>query len=121
MRINNKAKFAVCAMINLAIRDSKGPVTVSDLAMLQGLSTSYMEQLFVKLRVAGLVRSVRGPGGGYHVKNISNITVADIVIAVTPIDKRKSRSEMKHVQKWCDISERIKTSLRDIKLRDLIC
>jgi Rrf2 family iron-sulfur cluster assembly transcriptional regulator len=70
-------------MINLAIHDGKGPITLSDISQCQGISLSYLEQLFAKLRRDGLVEGVRGPGGGYRLaKPAPAISIANIIAAV---------------------------------------
>ena len=88
MRLTTKGRFAVTAMMDLAMRGGNGPVNLADISERQQISLSYLEQLFGKLRRYGLVSSVRGPGGGYHLaKTLSQITVADIILAVDePID-----------------------------------
>jgi Rrf2 family iron-sulfur cluster assembly transcriptional regulator len=88
MRLTTKGRFAVTAMMDLAMRGGNGPVNLADISERQQISLSYLEQLFGKLRRYGLVSSVRGPGGGYHLaKTLSQITVADIIHAVDePID-----------------------------------
>jgi Rrf2 family iron-sulfur cluster assembly transcriptional regulator len=88
MRLTTKGRFAVTAMMDLAMRPGNGPVTLADISEQQQISLSYLEQLFGKLRRCGLVSSVRGPGGGYRLaKVLSQITVADIIRAVDePID-----------------------------------
>jgi Rrf2 family iron-sulfur cluster assembly transcriptional regulator len=83
MRISTKARFAVTAMIDVAVREAAGPVRLTDIASRQHISLSYLEQLFSKLRQHGLVTSVHGPGGGYTIGNqIDGITVSDIIHAV---------------------------------------
>jgi len=83
MRLTTKGRFAVTAMVDLAMRHSKGPVTLASISERQRISLSYLEQLFGKLRRHTLVRSVRGPGGGYHLAlGANDITVADIIEAV---------------------------------------
>ena len=83
MRLTTKGRFAVTAMIDLALRQDKGPVTLAGISERQDISLSYLEQLFGKLRRHEIVESVRGPGGGYHLaRKAQNVTVADIVIAV---------------------------------------
>ena len=83
MRLTTKGRFAVTAMIDLALRSSDGPVTLAGISERQKISLSYLEQLFGKLRRYSLVDSVRGPGGGYCLaRSGSQITVADIVRAV---------------------------------------
>lgn len=88
MRLTTKGRFAVTAMIDLALRQDKGPVTLSGISQRQEISLSYLEQLFGKLRRHQIVESVRGPGGGYSlVRKAEKVTVADIIIAVDePLD-----------------------------------
>ncbi len=88
MRLTTKGRFAVTAMIDLASRETDGPVTLAGIAERQNISLSYLEQLFGKLRRYKLVSSVRGPGGGYRLaRSMDEITVADIVVAVDePLD-----------------------------------
>lgn len=83
MRLSTKGRYAVTAMLDLAIHDGKGPVTLADISRCQGISLSYLEQLFAKLRRDGLVEGVRGPGGGYRLaKAATDISIADIIGAV---------------------------------------
>jgi len=83
MRLTTKGRFAVTAMIDLALRQDKGPVTLAGISQRQEISLSYLEQLFGKLRRHEIVESVRGPGGGYNLaRKAEDVTVADIVIAV---------------------------------------
>src|SRR6187455_2931969 len=88
MRLTTKGRFAVTAMVDLSMRQTRGPVTLAAISERQHISLSYLEQLFGKLRRAKLVNSVRGPGGGYNLaRATSEITVADIISAVDePID-----------------------------------
>lgn len=88
MRLTTKGRFAVTAMLDVALRQHNGPVTLAGISERQGISLSYLEQLFGKLRRAELVESVRGPGGGYCLaKAPHDISVADIIIAVDePLD-----------------------------------
>lgn len=88
MRLTTKGRFAVTAMLDLAMRSQGGPVTLAGISERQSISLSYLEQLFGKLRRRNLVDSVRGPGGGYCLaRPVSEITVADIVVAVDePLD-----------------------------------
>lgn len=88
MRLTTKGRFAVTAMIDLAMRDSRGPVTLADISQRQKISLSYLEQLFGRLRRQSLVKSTRGPGGGYTLaKSADAMSVADIILAVDePID-----------------------------------
>lgn len=83
MRLSTKGRYAVTAMLDLAIREKDGPVTLADISSWQGISLSYLEQLFARLRRAGLVSGVRGPGGGYHLARAADqISIADIIVAV---------------------------------------
>ena len=83
MRLTTKGRFAVTAMLDLALHSTKGPVTLAGISSRQRISLSYLEQLFGKLRRRGLVESVRGPGGGYNLaRDGALITVADIINAV---------------------------------------
>ncbi|MEC5396826.1 Fe-S cluster assembly transcriptional regulator IscR [Uliginosibacterium sp. H1] len=88
MRLTTKGRFAVTAMIDLALRQGDGPVTLAGISERQSISLSYLEQLFGKLRRHELVASVRGPGGGYTLaRDMAGISVADIIIAVDePLD-----------------------------------
>jgi Rrf2 family iron-sulfur cluster assembly transcriptional regulator len=88
MRLTTKGRFAVTAMIDLALRQNNGPVTLAAISQRQQISLSYLEQLFGKLRRHELVESTRGPGGGYTLgRKASEITVADIIVSVDePID-----------------------------------
>lgn len=88
MRLTTKGRFAVTAMIDLAMRQNGGPVTLAAISQRQQISLSYLEQLFGKLRRHELVESTRGPGGGYTLaRKAADITVADIIVSVDePID-----------------------------------
>lgn len=88
MRLTTKGRFAVTAMIDLALREHQGPVALAAISQRQQISLSYLEQLFGKLRRHELVESTRGPGGGYSLgRKAEEITVADIIVAVDePID-----------------------------------
>lgn len=83
MRLTTKGRFAVAAMIDLAMQQGDAPVTLSRISQRQKISLSYLEQLFARLRRRALVISVRGPGGGYCLaKDVAQVSVADIIIAV---------------------------------------
>ncbi len=88
MRLTTKGRFAVTAMIDLALREHTGPVALAAISARQQISLSYLEQLFGKLRRQQLVESTRGPGGGYSLgRKADEITVADIILAVDePLD-----------------------------------
>lgn len=83
MRLSTKSRFAVAAMIDLALREQAGPVPLNAISARLQISLSYLEQLFSKLRQAGLVDSLRGPGGGYTLARAAQaISVADIIAAI---------------------------------------
>lgn len=83
MRLSTKGRYAVTAMLDLALHSGKGPVTLADISVSQGISLSYLEQLFASLRGKQLVRGIRGPGGGYYLgKPSAEISIADIICAV---------------------------------------
>lgn len=83
MRLSTKGRYAVTAMLELALHAGKGPVTLADISVSQGISLSYLEQLFAALRAKKLVRGVRGPGGGYYLGQAAEeITIASIICAV---------------------------------------
>ena len=88
MRLSTRGRFAVAAMIDVALREHRGPVSLAAVSARQQISLSYLEQLFGKLRRHELVESTRGPGGGYSLgRSADEITVADIIVAVDePID-----------------------------------
>ncbi|GAB4509901.1 MAG: Fe-S cluster assembly transcriptional regulator IscR [Sulfuricaulis sp.] len=130
MKLTTKGRYAVTAMLDLALRYDKGAVTLADIAKRQGISLSYLEQLFAKLRRSGLVDSVRGPGGGYTLAmEPSKISVAEIVVAINEnIDATRCGGEknchgdetcLTH-QLWEDLSIRIHEFLNGISLGDLV-
>ena len=88
MRMSTKGRFAVNALIDLALREPAGPVALASISQRQQISLSYLEQLFSRLRRDGVVESTRGPGGGYTLaRSAEQISVADIVTAVDePLD-----------------------------------
>ncbi|MDO5654304.1 MAG: Fe-S cluster assembly transcription factor [Brachymonas sp.] len=132
MRLTTKGRFAVTAMIDLALRMQSGPVTLAAISQRQRISLSYLEQLFGKLRRNKLVSSTRGPGGGYTLaKKAEEITVADIVISVDEqLDatscggKENCMGEstgpcMTH-DLWASLNERMLEYLRSISLQKLV-
>jgi len=83
MKISTKARYAVMAMLELAMHEKQGPLNLTEISQSQGISLSYLEQLFANLRDKGLVKGRRGPGGGYRIaRDIKEISVADIMLAV---------------------------------------
>jgi Rrf2 family iron-sulfur cluster assembly transcriptional regulator len=130
MKLTTKGRYAVTAMLDLALRYDKGAVTLADIAKRQGISLSYLEQLFAKLRRSGLVDSVRGPGGGYTLAmEPAKISVAEIIVAINEnIDATRCGGEknchgdetcLTH-QLWEDLSTRIHEFLNGITLGDLV-
>ena len=91
MNLTTKGRFAVTAMLDLAMQHSSDPVTLAEISQRQKISLSYLEQLFGKMRRRALVNSVRGPGGGYRLaKDMGRVSVADIIVAVDePIDSTR--------------------------------
>lgn len=130
MRLTTKGRFAVTAMIDLAMHHGGGPVTLAEISGRQKISLSYLEQLFGKLRRHRLVESVRGPGGGYNLaKDMSTVTVADIILAVDePIDatqcggKENCHDDQKCLTHdlWAALNERIFSYLESVTLRHLV-
>ncbi|MFT3737074.1 MAG: Fe-S cluster assembly transcriptional regulator IscR [Rhodocyclaceae bacterium] len=130
MRLTTKGRFAVTAMIDLALRQSDGPVTLAGISERQGISLSYLEQLFGKLRRHELVSSVRGPGGGYMLARATeSISVADVIIAVDePLDatqcggKENCHDEgrcMTH-DLWTNLNKRMFEYLASVTLAGLV-
>ncbi len=130
MRLTTKGRFAVTAMIDLAMRHGSGPVTLSEISERQKISLSYLEQLFGKLRRHALVDSVRGPGGGYCLaKSMDQVSVADIILAVDePIDatrcggKENCRDDQKCLTHdlWAALNDRIFDYLHSVTLSQLV-
>lgn len=130
MRLTTKGRYAVTAMLDLALHKNQGPVSLSDISSRQAISLSYLEQLFSKLRRNELVSSVRGPGGGYELKRGSGeIFIAQIIDAVDEsVDTTKCQGAgdcqggetcLTHYL-WEDLSEQIHTFLESISLADLV-
>ncbi len=83
MKLSTRGRYAVMAMVDLAKNGKENPVSLSDIADRQGISLSYLEQLFSRLRKEGLVRSIRGPGGGYYLaRDVKDISISSIILAV---------------------------------------
>lgn len=130
MRLTTKGRYAVTAMLDLAIHAQDNPVSLSDISARQGISLSYLEQLFSRLRQADLVNSVRGPGGGYLLaRESAAIHVAEIVDAVNESIDATRCGRLANCQGgqeclthhlWCDLSEQIHGFLSGITLASLI-
>src|SRR5512141_1727362 len=95
MRLTTKGRFAVTAMMDLAMQHRTGPVTLAEISQRQKISLSYLEQLFAKLRRGAIVDSVRGPGGGYRLaRNAAQVSVAEIILAVDePVEATQCRGK----------------------------
>jgi len=131
MKLTSKGRYAVTAMLDVALKEHCGPVPLADISHRQGISLSYLEQLFSKLRKKQLVSSVRGPGGGYKLgKARCDISVAMIIDAVNEsVDVRKCTGThgcsedgtqcLTH-SLWAQLSDRITTFLDSITLEELM-
>ena len=128
MRISTKGRYAITAMLDLALNAKDGhKVTLADISEFQGISLSYLEQLFARLRQAKLVQGTRGPGGGYRLARAANeISITDIVVAVddkfgqaaplNQIDIRHQRTQ----ELWDILSNQIQTYLSSVTLEALV-
>ena len=128
MKLSTKARHAITAMMDLALNDKIRPITLAEISQSQGISLSYLEQLFAKLRKNGLVVGVRGPGGGYKLSRSPNeITVAQIITAIdeyqpqpvvnTSTEPSMEKKYVTHVM-WDELSEKIYTFLNGISLAE---
>jgi Rrf2 family iron-sulfur cluster assembly transcriptional regulator len=130
MRLTTKGRYAVTAMLDLALNGSERPVSLADISGRQAISLSYLEQLFAKLRRNNLVSSVRGPGGGYRLsRGGHDIFVAQIIDAVNEAvdatgcggtaDCQQGEVCLTH-HLWCDLSDQIHGFLSQISLSHLV-
>ena len=130
MRLTTKGRYAVTAMLDLAIHQGKGPIALAEIAQRQGISLSYLEQLFARLRKSSLVSSVRGPGGGYNLsRDASAIYVAEVIAAVDESldttrcgglgDCQDGEPCLTH-HLWFELSSRIREYLSGISLQELV-
>ncbi len=130
MKLTTKGRYAVTAILDVALRQQKGPISLADISFRQDISLSYLEQLFSKLRKNGLVKSVRGPGGGYLLgRESSAINIAEIILAVNePLDATRCQGQgncndgetcLTH-HLWKDLSNQIKDFLTSISLAELL-
>ncbi|MFN2338765.1 MAG: Fe-S cluster assembly transcription factor [Gammaproteobacteria bacterium] len=129
MKLTSKGRYAVTAMLDLALHAQKGPVTLAGISERQGISLSYLEQLFTRLRKQGLVTSTRGPGGGYSLSRPAReLMVADVVTAVDEnVDATRCGGDanchggercLTH-DLWMDLSDQIHGFLGGISLGEL--
>ncbi len=130
MKLTTKGRYAVTAMLDLAIHAEKKPITLSEISERQGISLSYLEQLFAKLRKNGLVRSVRGPGGGYQLHDpAEDIAIAKVIDAVnesTDVTACGGKGNCHDGKQcithdlWCELSQQIHHFLSGITLQNVI-
>ncbi|MEJ2141912.1 MAG: Fe-S cluster assembly transcriptional regulator IscR [Gammaproteobacteria bacterium] len=130
MRLTTKGRYAVTAMLDLALHYKDGPITLADISQRQGISLSYLEQLFSKLRKNGLVDSTRGPGGGYRLSRSANdIAVADVITAVDEklettrcggLGNCQDDKQCLTHELWTELSDRIHDFLLGISLGQLV-
>lgn len=130
MRLTTKGRFAVTAMLDLALQGADKPVTLAGISERQGISLSYLEQLFSRLRRNGLVKSVRGPGGGYCIaRKTEDISVSEIISAVDELidatqcggqeNCHDDRRCMTH-DLWASLNSKILEYLSGVSLADLV-
>jgi len=130
MRLTTKGRYAVTAMLDLALNAQDRPITLADISQRQGISLSYLEQLFSRLRKQGLVSSARGPGGGYRLsRNADEINVAQVIEAVDEKvsvtrcggkgDCQNGEACLTH-KLWCSLSDQIHGFLDGISLGSLV-
>ena len=131
MRLSTKSRYAITAMLDLALNGTEGPVTLGDISENQNISLSYLEQLFASLRAKGLVRGVRGPGGGYFLaRDAGTISIADIVCAVDEwveytrspayLSKAGDAAHSSTRGLWEDLSAQLFGFIEDITLAALV-
>jgi Rrf2 family iron-sulfur cluster assembly transcriptional regulator len=130
MRLTTKGRYAVTAMLDLALHYKDGPITLADISQRQGISLSYLEQLFSKLRKNGLVDSTRGPGGGYRLsRDAHEVAVADVITAVDEKVETTRCGGLSNCQDdqqclthelWTDLSQQIHGFLKGISLGQLV-
>ena len=130
MKLTTKGRYAVTAILDLALHDSKGPVALADIAQRQDISLTYLEQLFNKMRRHGLVESARGPGGGYRLaKELNDITIAKIIYAVDePIDvtrcggKQNCQADERCLTHdlWMELNLHVSEFLNGVTLADMV-
>lgn len=130
MRLTTKGRYAVTAMLDLALHGDQRPISLADISRRQEISLSYLEQLFARLRRAELVKSVRGPGGGYLLAvPAAQVSVAEVIDAVNESVDATRCQGLSDCQKgdiclthhlWCELSQEIYGFLNGITLNDLV-
>ena len=130
MRLTTKGRYAVTAMLDLALNATEKPITLADISQRQGISLSYLEQLFSRMRKQGLVSSARGPGGGYRLsRDADDINIAQVIEAVdekVSLNRCEGRGDchnggpcLTH-ELWCNLSDQIHDFLNNISLGKLV-
>ena len=130
MRLTTKGRYAVTAMLDLALHAKEKPITLADISQRQGISLSYLEQLFSRMRKQELVASARGPGGGYRLsRDAFDINIAQVISAVdekVSVTRCEGRGDchnggpcLTH-ELWCNLSDKIYDFLNGISLGDLV-
>jgi Rrf2 family iron-sulfur cluster assembly transcriptional regulator len=133
VKLSTKGRYAVMAMVDLATHNEGRPIALADIAERQEISLSYLEQLFAKLRRGGLVRSVRGPGGGYLLAHAANQTrISDIILAVdepihatrctpgSPAGCRSNKSRCLTHDLWEELGNQIHLYLSSVTVADVV-
>ncbi len=130
MKLTTKGRYAVTAMLDLALHGDQGPVSLADISARQEISLSYLEQLFSRLRRHKLVVSIRGPGGGYRLsRDAGSVFIAEVVDAVSEsLDTTRcgNKGDCQNGEKclthhlWSDLSDQIHQFLSEISLADLM-
>jgi Rrf2 family iron-sulfur cluster assembly transcriptional regulator len=130
MRLTTKGRYAVTAVLDLAFHQEKGPVSLAAISERQGISLSYLEQLFARLRRNGVVKSTRGPGGGYSLnREAGAISVSDIIVAVDESCQVAACDDASSCQGdyqclthdlWNELSNEIRTFLDGISLAEMM-
>ena len=121
MKLSAKGRYAIKALVNIATNDSKSPKTLLEISKYQGISLSYFEQLFSLLRKHDLVSGVRGPGGGYRLKdNPENITIARIIKAINPERSQEVNNDKTDDAVWDKFSKNLTNYLDTVTLGSLI-
>ena len=130
MRLSTKSRYAVTSLLDLVMHSDKGPVSLADISVRQGISLSYLEQLFAKMRRNKLVVSTRGPGGGYSLgSSPDQVCIADVINAVDEVmqiaDKDVNNGSVNYEpclteQLWEELSAEIESYLTTISLADMM-
>jgi Rrf2 family iron-sulfur cluster assembly transcriptional regulator len=130
MRLSTKSRYAVTSLLDMVMHSDQGPVSLADISVRQGISLSYLEQLFAKMRRNKLVASTRGPGGGYSLENSpEDVSIADVINAVDEVMNVTNKDVMDGStdfepclteQLWEELSEQIQNYLTTISLADMM-